>query len=101
MLLDLLKRCEGNPDLANMANRVVDEFNEIHQIDTKVKDLDRRGINKVLYVMRGLETGLETFLAIYGVAPRLPKDKSMGKFIKLLQQPSSRNPKYSRITIWG
>lgn len=97
MLLDLLRRCEGNPDLENMANRVVDEFNKIHQIDTKVKDPDRRRINKVLHAMRGLETGLETFLAIYNVAPRLPKDKSMGKFMKLLQQPPSRNPKYSRI----
>lgn len=78
MLLDLQRRCEGTPDLEEMAKRVVDEFNKIHQIDKKIKDPDRRRINKILHAMRGLETGLETFLAIYGVAPSRPQDKSIG-----------------------
>lgn len=79
MLLDLQRRCKGNQNLEDMAKRVVDEFNMIHQIDTKVKDSKRRKINKILHAMRGLETGLETFLAIYGVVPSSPQDKSMGK----------------------
>ena len=97
MLLDLQRRCKGNHDLEDMAHRVIDEFNKIYLIDKKVKDPDRRKINKILHAMRGLETGLETFLAIYGVAPSRSQDKSMGKFMKKLQTPPSRNPKYSRI----
>ncbi|WP_302992914.1 hypothetical protein [Parabacteroides goldsteinii] len=97
MLLDLLRRCEGNHDLEDMAKRVVDEFNKIHQIDTKVNDPDRRRINKILHAMRGLETGLETFLAIYGVAPSRPQDKSMGKFMLKLKTPPSKGPKYVKM----
>lgn len=97
MLLDLQRRCEGNHDLEDMAKRVVDEFNKIHQIDKKIKDPDRRKINKILHAMRGLETGLETFLAIYGVSPSRPQDKSMGKYMRKLQKPPSRGPKYSTI----
>lgn len=97
MLLDLERRCAGDPNLQDLARRVVNEFNKIHQIDSKVKDPDRRRINKILHAMRGLETGLETFLSIYGIAPASPRDKSMGKFMKKLQRPPSRGLTFARI----
>lgn len=97
MLLDLQRRCEGNPHLEEMARRVVNEFNKIHQVDSKVTDPDRRRLNKVLHAMRGLETGLETFLSIYGVAPAQNKDKNMGSYMIKLQHPPSAGKKYARI----
>ena len=97
MLLDLERRCAGYPNLQALARRVVNEFNKIHQIDSKVKDPDRRRINKILHAMRGLETGLETFLSIYGIAPTIRKEKNMGNYMKKLQRPPSRGLTFAKI----
>lgn len=97
MLLDLERRCNGNLILQDYAKRVTDEFNKICQIDSKVKDPDRRRINKILHSMRALETGLEAFLAIYNMVPTEIKDRSMGKYMKKLQHPPSRGIKFAPI----
>lgn len=97
MMLDLSRKCAGNAKHEAMYQRVYNEFSKIDHVDTKVKDPQARRINKLLHATRGLETGLETFLDLYGLVPAELKYHTMGAYMKKLQSPPSGKHTFAKI----
>lgn len=97
MMLNLYRLCLGNPDHEAMFQRVNNEFGKIACVEEKVKDPQARRIVKLLHATRGLETGLETFLDLYGCVPTEIKNHTMGAYMRKLQNPPSGAHTFSKI----
>ena len=98
IMLDLYRKCVGNAAREAMYQRVYNEFNKISIVETKVKDPQAQRINKLLHATRALETGLETFLDLYGLVPTQLKYHTMGSYMKKLQTPPSGRNTFSKIS---
>ena len=97
MMLNLYHKCVRNDAYEAMYQHVYNEFNKITIVETKVKDPQMQRINKLLHATRALETGLETFLDLYGLVPTLMRDHTMGSYMKKLQTPPSGRNTFSKI----
>ena len=87
MMLNLYRLCVGNHVHEAMYNRVSHEFEKLAHVEEKVKDPQTRRITKLLHATRGLETGLETFLELYGCVPAEISRHNMGSYMCALQHP--------------
>lgn len=82
--LQLLSMCKGNVPLTAKAEEVEREFNRVSAVDAMVSDQHQLMLNKVLHSTRAMDTGMRTFLELFGAMPN--GQYSMGAFLAQLRK---------------
>lgn len=82
--LQLLSMCNGNASLMAKAQIVKQEFDRVKTVDELVKNQPQLMLNKVLHSTRALDTGMRTFLELYGAMPA--GQYSMGAYLAQLRK---------------
>ena len=86
--LQLLTLCNGNAPLMAKAQIVKQEFERVKTVDELVKNQPQLMLNKVLHSTRAMDTGMRTFLELYGAMPA--GQYSMGAYLAQLRKGKDR-----------
>lgn len=82
--LQLLTMCNGNTPLMAKAENVHREFDRVKEVDGLVKNQQQQMLNKVLHSTRAMDTGMRTFLELFGAMPA--GQYSMGPYLAQLRK---------------
>ena len=82
--LQLLTMCNGNAPLMAKAEIVHREFDRVKEVDGWVKDQQQLMLNKVLHSTRAMDTGMRTFLELFGAMPA--GQNAMGPYLAQLRK---------------
>ena len=82
--LQLLSMCNGNVPLMGKAQIVKLEFDRVRAVDELISNQPQLMLNKVLHSTRAMDTGMRTFLELYGAMPA--GQYAMGPYLSQLRR---------------
>lgn len=82
--LQLLSMCNGNVPLMEKAQIVKQEFDRVRAVDELISNQPQLMLNKVLHSTRAMDTGMRTFLELYGAMPA--GQYAMGPYLSQLRR---------------
>lgn len=85
LALQLISLCDGNEELVRKAEIVKDEFNRITEIEKTISSPTQLMLNKVLHSTRAFDTGMRTFLDLFGALPE-EHNRGLGPYLSQLKK---------------
>ena len=85
ILIQFLTLAKTDNNILTNINVIKNEFDEMDKINLKPANRNRQNLYKILHATRMLDSGMKTFLQIYGKIPVNRNQWSLGGYLKVMK----------------